>query len=146
MSRKQQPFWKTNSTNQPKPVTQAKPPLKVMVAVFTQAERQGWVNPQLSTLLLRLAYDPRIVLSYVPIHSIFPVCAARNMAVRDFFLKHDSEVLVLLDNDVAPPQNLADAIVSMPEECNIAVMPYWVWLPNEKHTMICFGSWRMELW
>lgn len=142
MSRKQQPFWKQNSSNQPKPIAQAKPPLKVMVAVFTGPERNGWVNPQLSTVLLRLAYDPRIILSYVPIHAIHPVCAARNMAVRDFFLKHDSEVLVLFDNDVAPPQNVADAILGMPAECNIAVLPYWVWLPNEKHTMPCFGQWE----
>lgn len=143
MSRKQ-PFWKPQNARQPKPiaVAPAQKPIKVMVAVFTQSERHGWVNPRLSTALLRLAYDPRIILSYVPIHAIHPVCAARNMAVRDFFLKHDSEVLVLLDNDVAPPDNFADAIYSMPEECNVAVLPYWVWLPNERHTMPCFGKWE----
>jgi hypothetical protein len=64
------------------------------------------------------------------------------MAVRDFFLKHDSDILVIFDNDVAPPSNVADAIYSMPKECNIAVLPYWVWLPNEKHTMVCFGYWE----
>ncbi len=144
MSRKKQPFWKQQNAPQPKPIAAApvQKPIKVMVAVFTQPERNGWVNPRLSTTLLRLAYDPRIILSYVPIHAIHPVCAARNMAVRDFFLKHDSEVLVLFDNDVAPPDNVADAICSMPEECNIAVLPYWVWLPNERHTMPCFGQWE----
>jgi hypothetical protein len=144
MSRKQQPFWKSNAANSPKPIPVAvqKPPLKVMVAVFTGPERSGWVNPSLSATLLRLLCDPRMLLSYVPIHAIHPVCAARNMAVREYFLKSDSEVLVLFDNDVAPPQNIADAICSMPEECDIAVMPYWVWLPNERHTMPCFGYWE----
>jgi hypothetical protein len=142
MSRKQQPFWKPKSSNTPKPVTQAKPPIKLMVAVFTGEERHGWMHPRLAITLLRLAYDPRFILSFVPIHAIHPVCAARNMAVRDFFLKHDSEVLVLFDNDVAPPDNVGDAIYGMPEECNIAVLPYWVWLPNEKHTMPCFGQWE----
>jgi hypothetical protein len=142
MSRKQQPFWKPKSPTAPKPVTQAKPPIKLMVAVFTGEERHGWMHPRLAITLLRLAYDPRFILSFVPIHAIHPVCAARNMAVRDFFLKHDSEVLVLFDNDVAPPDNVGDAIYGMPEECNIAVLPYWVWLPNEKHTMPCFGQWE----
>ena len=148
MSRQQQPFWKTQNSRAPRatplpqPVPQQKAPLKVMVCVFTAPERNGWVNPHLTTTLLRLAYDQRIILSYVPIHAIHPVCAARNVAVRDFFLKHDSEILVLFDNDVAPPSNIADAICGMPEECSIAVMPYWVWLPNEKHTMPCFGTWE----
>lgn len=144
MSRKKQPFWKpqNSSAPQPTPVAAAKPPVKILVAVFTQEERHGWVNPRLSSTLLRLMCDPRIMLSYVPIHAIHPVCAARNMAVRDFFLKSDCEVLVLFDNDVAPPDNVADAICSMPEECNVAVLPYWVWLPNERHTMPCFGKWE----
>jgi hypothetical protein len=144
MSRKQQPFWKSNAANPPKPIPVAvqKPPLKVMVAVFTGPERSGWVHPSLSATLLRLLCDQRILLSYVPIHAIYPVCSARNTAVREYFLKSDSEVLVLFDNDVAPPANVADAICSMPEECNVAVLPYWVWLPNERHTMPCFGYWE----
>jgi hypothetical protein len=47
----------------------------------------------------------------------------------------------MFDNDVDPPANIADAIATMPAECNIAVMPYWVWLPSAQHTLICFGHW-----
>jgi hypothetical protein len=137
VSRKsQQPFWK------PQTSAPAKMPPHVMVCVFTGVERHGWVNPSLTTTLMRLSYDPRIRVSYVPIHAVHPVDQARNMAVEDFFLKSDAEILVLFDNDVAPPSNIADAIVSMPEDCNIAVMPYWVWLPSAQHTLICFGHWQ----
>lgn len=138
--RNKQPFWK-----QPTPAqltTTSKPVANIMVAVFTGVERHGWVNPSLTTTLMRLSYDPRLRVSYVPIHAIHPVCQARNTAVEDFFLKSDCEILVLFDNDVAPPQNIADAIASMPAECDIAVMPYWVWLPSEQHTLICFGKWE----
>lgn len=113
----------------------------VMVVVFTEDERRGWVNPFLTATLMRLALDPRIWIDYVPIHAIYPVDAARNRAVHDYFLKSDAEILVLFDNDVSPPANIADAILSMPEACDIAVMPYWVWLP-EGHTMPCFGKWE----
>lgn len=147
MSQKQQPFWKTPNTQKAGPYLLAKPqevkrPPHIMVAVFTGTERSGWVNPTLTATLMRLAYDPRLMVSYVPIHAIHPVCQARNMAVEDFFLKSDAEMLVIFDNDVAPPQNVADAIVSMPAEAAIAVLPYWVWLPVEKHTMPCFGYWE----
>jgi hypothetical protein len=146
LSRKQQPFWKPQAQQPstapylvPKP---AKRPPHIMVAVFTGTERSGWVHPSLTATLMRLAYDPRLIVSYVPIHAIHPVCQARNTAVEDFFLKSDAETLVIFDNDVAPPQNVADAIVSMPEEAGIAVLPYWVWLPVERHTMPCFGYWE----
>lgn len=143
MSRKQQPFWKNKTAPVlppvPAPVDNR---IKIMVAIFTGEERHGWIHPRLTTVLLRLAFDPRFIISVVPIHAVSPVCAARNMAVRDYFLNHDSEILVLFDNDVAPPDNVGDAIASMPPECNVAVLPYWVWLPDARHTMPCFGAWQ----
>lgn len=136
--RNKQPFWKIPPTDKPA----VKPP-HVMVCVFTNPERHGWVNPGLTTTLMRLSYDPRIQVSYVPIHAIYPACEARNTAVEKFFLKSTADILVLFDNDVDPPSNIADAIASMPVECNIAVMPYWVWMPfPEQHTLICFGKWE----
>jgi hypothetical protein len=89
-----------------------------------------------------MAYDPRLQLSFAPIHAVHPVCAARNLAVNEFFLKSNCDILVIFDNDVAPPDNVADAICSMPDEASIAVLPYWVWLPDRKHTMPCFGYWE----
>jgi hypothetical protein len=143
MGQKQrQPFWRAKANSAPALQPSVDNRIKIMVTVFTGAERTGWVHPRLLTTIMRLAYDPRFIVSLVPIHAVHPVCAARNMAVRDFFLKHDSEILVLLDNDVAPPDNFGDAIASMPAECNIAVLPYWVWLPDAKHTMPCFGYWE----
>lgn len=150
MSRNQQPFWKQKPQNlNPKPgpplaqtPLAGKPPLKILVAIFTGEERHGWVHPRLTTTLLKIAYDRRIILSYVPVHAVHPVCAARNLAVNHYFLKSDCDMLVIFDNDVCPPDNVVDAILSMPEECSIGVLPYWVWLPDRKHTMPCFGYWQ----
>ena len=136
------PFWKKPLSKIDGVAATEKRPLHVMIVVFTGSERSGWVNPHLTTLLMRLSYDPRMRCSYVPVHAIHPICAARNMAIEDFFLKSPCDMVVLFDNDVAPPQNCADAILSMPPEANVAVLPYWVWLPVEKHTMPCFGYWK----
>lgn len=150
MAQRKEPFWKAKQASRPpqprpqisQPPGQQAPPIKVMCCIFTGEERHGWIHPRLSATLLRLAYDPRIRLSYAPIHAVHPVCAARNLAVNEFFLKSDCDILAIFDNDVCPPDNVADAIVSMPAEASIAVLPYWVWLPDRKHTMPCFGFWE----
>ena len=112
----------------------------IMVTVFTETERRGWVNPRLVTSVLRLAFDQRFRLTYTPIHAVHPVDAARNLAVETF-LKSDAEILVFFDNDVYAPGNFGDAVASMPAECDIAVMPYWVFGPDN-FTMPCFGHWQ----
>jgi hypothetical protein len=112
-----------------------------MVVVFTEEERRGWVNPFLTSVLMRFAFDQRIRVTYAPIHAIHPVSAARNRAVQAF-LATDADVLVMIDNDVAPPINVVDSILTMPTECDVVVLPYWVWLPKERHTMPCFGQWQ----
>lgn len=134
MAKPPQEFWR--------PTTRPTAPKQthVMVAVFTEEERRGWVNPRLTTELMRIALDPRVRISYVPIHGVHPVDAARNMAVEDFFLKSDAQILVLFDNDVYPPSDILDAILGMPEACDIAVMPYWVWGADD-FTVPCFGKW-----
>ena len=152
MSKRQEPFWKAKSASRPPQQPPAlntmpylppsKAPIKILCCVFTGEERNGWVQPRLTSVLLRLAYDPRIQLSYAPIHAVHPVCAARNLAVNEFFLKSDCDLLLIFDNDVCPPENIADAICSMPDEASIAVFPYWVWLPDRRHTMPCFGFWE----
>src|ERR1022692_3407703 len=139
MSKRQEPFWKAKQASRPpqQPLVPrlqpGKAPIKVLCCVFTGEERHGWIQPRLSSVLLRLAYDQRIQFSYAPIHAVHPVCAARNLAVNEFFLKSDCDRLLIFDNDVCPPDNIADAIVNMPEEASIAVFPYWVWLPDRKH-------------
>ena len=59
-----------------------------------------------------MAYDPRIQMSYAPLHAVHPVCAARNRAVNEFFMKSNCDLLVIFDNDLSPGQtrNLEEAI------------------------------------
>src|SRR5579872_1853730 len=117
MSKRTKPFWA--------PTTPTKLAPHIMVCVFTGVERTGWVNSGLTTTLMRMAHDSRVRMSYVAVHAVYPVSAARNFAVENFFLKTDCEMLVMLDNDVQPPPDLMDAIVSMPEQADIGVLPYW---------------------
>lgn len=139
MSRTKHPFYRPSQRPYTPPPSKR---LHLMVVVFTEAERRGWVEPHLTGVLMRLMADSRLRVTYVPIHAIHPVSAARNLAVEGYFLPSDADILLMIDNDVAPPNDLADAILGTPQDCDIAILPYWVWLTKELHTMPCFGHWE----
>lgn len=109
----------------------------VVVAVLTGEERQGWVNPHLSTVLMALAFDGRFRLTYLTLHSHYPVSAARNQGVREAIAR-DADWLVMIDNDIAPPFELADAIAKAPFIGDIIALPYFVML--ERGLLLCVGK------
>lgn len=97
----------------------------VVVAVLTGEERQGWVNPHLSSVLVALAFDGRFRMTYLTLHSLYPVSAARNQAVKEA-KERDADWLVMIDNDIAPPFELAEAIAKAPYIGDILALPYFV--------------------
>lgn len=109
----------------------------VLIAVLTGEERQNWVNPHLSTVLMALAFDGRFRVTYLTIHSMYPVSAARNRAVKEA-KDRDADWLVMIDNDIAPPFELADAIAKAPFIGDIIALPYFVILENTR-LLLCVG-------
>lgn len=109
-----------------------------MVAVLTGEERQNWINPNLSLVLMALAFDGRFRMSYLTIHSMYPVSAARNQAVREA-ISRDADWLVMIDNDIVPPFELADALVQAPFIGDIIALPYFVILDGNR-LLLCVGN------
>ena len=137
MSQTKKNFFRSTTANQA-----ARRPLPhVMVTVLSGHERRDWLHPYLSAAIMKAAFDPRIGMTYTPIHAIHPVDAARNVAVEENFLPSSAEYLVMFDNDIVPPMNWLDAVLTMPEDCDIAILPYWVWGPKQ-FTVLCFGRWE----
>jgi hypothetical protein len=71
---------------------------KVLVCVLCSTERQGWINPELSCNLFRMAQDSRFEMVYATIKDSRPVECARNTALvlaRD----HGFEWCIQIDND-----------------------------------------------
>lgn len=125
------------------PVPQKHPGPHIVVSVLCGVERHNWIAPQLSVALVAAAFSdyPR-QFSYAPCFGIFPVSAARNKIVEEYFLSTDAEWLVMIDNDVVPPLNFLDFLKDAPPEADILIAPYFVWDPIEAQTMLCFGDWR----
>src|SRR5579862_4340917 len=108
--------------------SQAQTP-QVMVSVLSMRERTGWIHPSLVAEIVRMALGAgtRYQLTYVPMNNVSPVSAARNRIVNQHFLPSAAEWLCMFDNDVAPPEDVIDVILTAPVEADIVILPYWVW-------------------
>ena len=71
---------------------------KVLCCCLCSTERQGWINPDLSMMLFRMAKDPRFDVEVANVKDAVPHEVARNQTItiaRD----HGFEWLVSFDND-----------------------------------------------
>lgn len=115
----------------------------VMISPLTGLERHHWLNPLLSTSIVASSFRKDIrSFTYSPAFGVFPVSAARNKVVEEFFLKSDADWLVMIDNDIAPPQNFLDMLFDCPPEADILIAPYHIWDPDTMRTVLCFGRWE----
>lgn len=81
---------------------------KVFISVLCGDERDGWVHPRLSLFLLQTIAQNRSVTLHMSLDAR-PVTRARNLSVEEF-LKTDCEWLLMIDNDVVPPDGLLDIL------------------------------------
>jgi hypothetical protein len=115
-----------------------------MVSVLSLRERTGWIHPRLTAEIARMALGSgaRYQMTYVPMNGVYPVSAARNRIVARHFLPCAAEWLGMFDNDIGPPENVIEVILTAPPEADIVILPYWVW-SSELHPLLCFGDLRM---
>lgn len=139
-SRKEQSFYRPSS---PKPP--AAPIPHIFISIFTARERHHWICPELAMELVRIAFGAaggayRVTFG-PPIFGVYPVSAARNLAVEKHFLSTDADIHVMFDNDIGPAPRILDGILSLPTDAAIGVFPYWVWDPQQLRPALCFGQW-----
>jgi hypothetical protein len=112
-----------------------------MVSVLSTVERSGWVHPRLAAEIVTMALGsgPRYEMSYVPMIGVSPVSAARNRVVEQHFLPSGADWLCMFDNDIGPPNNVVEVVLSAPPEADIVILPYWIWCA-EQRPVLCFGD------
>jgi hypothetical protein len=105
------------------------------------SERTGWIHPRLTAEIVKTALGSgtRYRMTYVPMNGVYPVSAARNRIVTRHFLPSTANWLGMFDNDIGPPENVIEVVLTAPAEADIIVLPYWVWC-SERHPMLCFGE------
>jgi hypothetical protein len=124
---------------------QAQMSKKVFISVLCGDERGGWIHPRLSLFLLQTLARNHSVTLHMTLDAR-PVTRARNLIVEEF-LKTDCEWLLMLDNDVVPPDDLLNILdtlpPSQPEQARIwpkgaaGVLVPRVYIPAEGY--ICLG-------
>lgn len=100
----------------------------ILIALLTT--RECWPNPGLPAWLVKQFMREGDSVKYTNVHDVFPVSAARNLAVREF-LKSDREWLLMLDADTLPPVGFLD-VLQHPEAAGKEILAGWYRRPNRE--------------
>lgn len=90
-----------------------------MISVLCGRERDSWINPGLADRLLQSIADgmaSRRTVAVNLVEGISPVDKARNTAVSNFLRSPSFQWLLMLDNDVVPPENFLKVITEAESE------------------------------
>ena len=114
-------------------------PIKILCAILTTYERQGWVTKELAQFvadfpLMEAGYAARFIFC----HNFMPAAAARNVFSKQS-KDMETDWLCLIDNDMVPPSNLFDTIKGAPEDAGIVVPVFYCWDNGGAKLTLCWG-------
>jgi GT2 family glycosyltransferase len=95
---------------------------KVVVAVRSGVERNGWTHPHLTAWLLSLAYERNYFIHFDLIYGVPGLAASANTAAKGFMQRPEfagAEWLCLVDNDTVPPPNMMRMLDNIPSYVDI---------------------------
>lgn len=147
MTKHKQQFFRSAKPGQHFHPQPQPPRTHIMLSVLGETERRGWVHPKLARSNMQMAFGAmsgNYILTYAPVNGVHPVSAARNTVVESYFLPTNADWLAMFDNDIGPPENVVEAMLTAPPEADIVILPYWVWDPRTLRPALCFGDWKNE--
>jgi hypothetical protein len=116
---------------------------KILVAVLTGAERQNWINPDLTRNLMRMARDTRFDVDYFPVHDCRPWEVARNLTISTARqLKADWVISFDNDNFLPGDVNPLDIIATAGEDQHVIGLTYGMRSADESHVCCVFPGSR----
>jgi GT2 family glycosyltransferase len=95
---------------------------KVVVAVRSGVERNGWTHPHLTAWLLSLAYERKYFIHFDLIYGVPGLAASANAAAKGFTERQefiDAEWFCLVDNDTVPQPNMMRILDEIPDYVDI---------------------------
>ena len=114
-------------------------PIKILACILTTYERNGWLTKEIGEWLANLAilnegYASRVIFA----HNFIPAASARNTFCRQM-KDSDCDWLLMLDNDMAPPPNLFDAVKDAPADAGIVAPAFYMWDNGKSKLTLCWG-------
>lgn len=116
--------------------------LKILICLLTTYERSGWVSKHLTEWLENLRFQNKYYTSVAYAHNFYPAAAARNYfckTARELPIEDRPDWLLMIDNDMAPPENLLDTIQGAPADASVVVPRFYMWNPDKATVVLCWG-------
>ena len=113
-------------------------PIKIVFAVLSTYEREGWHHPSILQFFCDLPFKPGYAYRMVPVHNFKPAAAGRNVFCKNI-KDADADWLVMIDNDMAIPDNLLDTLKDAPADADIIVPTFYMWSQTDLKLTLCWG-------
>ena len=113
---------------------------KILIAILTTHERNGWASKEVADFLATLPHwaNKRYMWQHTFAHNFIPAAGARNTIAKSF-KESGADWILMIDNDMAPPINLLDAIQDAPEDAGVVVPKFYRWDETASSLMLCWG-------
>jgi len=113
---------------------------KILICVLCHYERSGWIQPGLMDFLVGLRYNMEYATVVVKAFNFIPAAGARNFFAEQVRLADPPpDWVLMLDNDMEPPNNLLDTIKDAPKDAAIIVPKFHLWDADKLTTKLCWG-------
>jgi hypothetical protein len=113
-------------------------PLKIVFGVLSTYERNGWHHPSITQFFADLPFQTGYGFRMVPIHNFSPAASGRNVFCKNFKYS-DADWICMIDNDMAIPANLLDALKDVPPDAGIVVPTFYLWDQSKFKVVLCWG-------
>lgn len=113
-------------------------PIKIAFAVLSTYERGGWIHPSILQFFCDLPFKTGYAFRMIPVHNFLPAASGRNVfckAMKD----NDADWICMVDNDMAMPENLLDAVKDAPADADIVCPTFYMWAQNDLKLTLCWG-------
>jgi hypothetical protein len=111
---------------------------KILIAILTTYERQGWPTKDLADWLANLRCNANYAWQHTFCHNFIPAAGARN-TICDSFKDCGADWILMIDNDMSPPMNLLDAIKDAPADAMVVVPKFFLWDETNLSLKLCWG-------
>lgn len=113
-------------------------PLKVVFGILSTYERNGWHHPSITQFFADLPFKTGFGYRMVPVSNFVPAASGRNVFCKNF-KDSDADWLCMMDNDMAIPENLLDAVKDAPADAGIVVPAFYLWDQTQSKLVLCWG-------
>lgn len=112
--------------------------LKIVFAVLSHYEREGWIHPSILQFFCDLPFKKEYAFRTVPVHNFKPAAAGRNLFCKQM-KDVETDWVCMIDNDMHLPDNLLDAIKDAPKDADVVCPTFYMWNQGELKLTLCWG-------